>query len=76
MTPEQFLLGTKIGKCDICKTTKKILLLNYGFNLCEDCISICTAILEQLPIEDETLPPRKAGADKPENASLKQLNVA
>jgi hypothetical protein len=75
-TPEKFLLGTKTGKCDICKATKKILLLNYGFNLCEECISICTAILEQLPIDDVTLPPQKAGADKQKTASLKQLNLA
>ena len=73
---EKFLLGTKTGKCDICKTTRKILLLNYGFNLCEECISICTSILEHLPIDDVTLPPKKAGAGKPKQASLKQLNIA
>jgi hypothetical protein len=55
------LLGTKIGKCDICKTTKKILLLSYGFNLCQDCVDICTLILEQLEQNEtkQTLPTPK-----------------
>jgi transcription initiation factor TFIIIB Brf1 subunit/transcription initiation factor TFIIB len=45
------LLGTKTGKCDICKETKKLLLLRYGFTLCGDCLIICTSILEQLTPE-------------------------
>lgn len=53
-TTDVVLIGTKIGKCDICKATKKILLLKYGFNLCEDCLSICTSILEQLQSEAVT----------------------
>lgn len=45
---DTLLIGTKTGKCDICKVTKKILLLKYGFTLCEDCLSLCTSILEKL----------------------------
>ena len=47
-SPHALLIGTKTGICDICKETKKILLLRYGFTLCEDCLNICTGILEQL----------------------------
>ena len=43
-----FIIGTKTGKCQLCKETKKLFLLRYGFTLCEDCLSICTSILEQL----------------------------
>jgi len=43
-----FVIGTKTGKCQLCKETKKLFLLRYGFTLCEDCLSICTSILEQL----------------------------
>ncbi len=43
-----FIIGTKTGKCQLCKETKKLFLLRYGFILCEDCLSICTSILEQL----------------------------
>lgn len=53
--PEHILLlGTQIGKCDICKETKRILLLKYGFNLCEDCLNVCTSILERLEIQTKT----------------------
>ncbi len=48
------LIGTKIGRCDICKATKKILILKYGFNLCEECLSICTSILEQLQAQPKS----------------------
>jgi hypothetical protein len=48
------LVGTKIGKCDICKATKKILLLKYGFSLCEECLTVCTNILDQLQTQTET----------------------
>ncbi len=43
-----FIIGTKTGKCQLCKETKKLFLLRYGFTLCEDCLVICTSILEQL----------------------------
>lgn len=42
------LVGTKTGKCDLCKETKEVHLLKYGFTLCEDCINICQSILEQI----------------------------
>jgi hypothetical protein len=48
---DTLIIAIKTGKCDICKTRKKILLLRYGFNLCEDCLDICTCILEQLNSE-------------------------
>lgn len=48
---DTLLIGTKTGKCDICKATKKILLLKYGFTLCENCLSVCISILEQLQSE-------------------------
>lgn len=41
------LISDKIEKCDICKVKKKI-VLEYGFSVCEDCLLICTNILEQL----------------------------
>jgi hypothetical protein len=43
-----YIVGTKTGKCQLCKETKKLYRLRYGFTLCEDCLSICTSILEQL----------------------------
>src|SRR5208282_2016872 len=43
-----YIVGTKTGKCQLCKETKKLFLLRYGFTLCEDCLVICTNILEQL----------------------------
>jgi len=52
-------LGTKVGPCDICKVTKKLFLLRYGFSLCEDCLHICTLILEQLQLNEEKLSPTK-----------------
>jgi hypothetical protein len=45
------LVVIKTGKCDICKATKKILILRYGFSLCEDCLNVCTDILEKLQIQ-------------------------
>ncbi|MGD6932928.1 MAG: hypothetical protein ACQCN5_01830 [Candidatus Bathyarchaeia archaeon] len=47
-TPKINLVGTKTGQCQICKQTKQILLLKYGFSLCEDCLSVCIGILEHL----------------------------
>jgi hypothetical protein len=46
------LIGVKTGKCDICKETKKTLLLRFGFSLCEECLSVCTTVLEQLEFEE------------------------
>ena len=43
-----YIVGTKTGKCQLCQETKKLYLLRYGFTLCEDCLVICTSILEQL----------------------------
>ncbi|MGD6805687.1 MAG: hypothetical protein ACQCN4_01855 [Candidatus Bathyarchaeia archaeon] len=48
-------IGTKTGKCDICRATKKILLLRYGFSLCEDCLYICTLILEHLQLQEDQI---------------------
>jgi deoxyxylulose-5-phosphate synthase len=45
---EPLCIGTKIGQCDICKATKKIYLLKFGFTLCEECLDICTMLLEQI----------------------------
>lgn len=42
------LLGTRIGKCDICRMTTKVLLLKYGFTLCENCVNVCASILGDL----------------------------
>lgn len=42
------LIGVKTGQCDMCKATKKVLLLKYGFTLCQDCFDICTCILQEL----------------------------
>ncbi len=62
---DTLLIGTKTGKCDICKDTKKILLLRYGFTLCENCLSVCTSILEQLQSEaTEQKSKEKSNAEK------------
>jgi hypothetical protein len=47
-TKNPYIVGTKTGQCQICKETKKLLLLRYGFSLCEDCLSVCIGILEHL----------------------------
>jgi hypothetical protein len=52
-TPHALLIGTKTGQCDICKVTKQTLLLRYGFCLCEDCLNVCTTILEQIQFDDD-----------------------
>jgi hypothetical protein len=44
----QILAGIQTGKCPICKETKKLLLLKYGFSLCEDCLSVCISVLDYL----------------------------
>jgi hypothetical protein len=46
-----FIVGTQIGQCQICKQTKKILLLRFGFSLCKDCLHALTNILEKLQQE-------------------------
>jgi hypothetical protein len=43
-----YLIGTQKGKCQICKKTKKLLLLKFGLTLCEDCLNICITILENI----------------------------
>ena len=63
------LIGTQIGKCDICKDTKKTLLLKYGFTLCEDCIIICTSILEQLELQKTNQPSKNKASDSRQTES-------
>jgi hypothetical protein len=41
-------VGKKTGTCPICKETKQLLFLKYGFTLCEDCLRVCISILEYL----------------------------
>jgi hypothetical protein len=55
-TSHALLIGVKMGKCDICKKTKKILLLRYGFCLCDDCLNFCATILERLAFDDRGQP--------------------
>ena len=55
---EPLYIGTKNGQCDICKATRKTYLLKFGFALCEDCLNICTMILEQFKLDEEN-PPAK-----------------
>jgi hypothetical protein len=43
-----YIVGTKTDKCELCKETKKLLLLKSGYSLCEDCLSICISILQNL----------------------------
>ena len=43
-----YLIGTQTGTCQICKQTKKLLLLKFGLTLCEDCLNICIALLENI----------------------------
>jgi hypothetical protein len=62
---QTLFIGTKTGKCDICKTTKRIIHLKYGFTLCENCLSVCTAILEQLQLNEETLPQKRVNGRQP-----------
>ena len=51
-SPHTLLIGVKTGQCNICKATKKTLLLRFGFCLCEDCLNVCTTTLEQLQFDD------------------------
>jgi hypothetical protein len=50
-----FLIGTKDGTCDICKANKRIHLFGYGYSICEDCIVVCSTVLEQLRFEQTKL---------------------
>jgi hypothetical protein len=50
VTTDILLIGAKTGRCDICKATKKVLLLKYGFTLCEECFNICICILQELQV--------------------------
>jgi len=45
---EIYIIGIQTNKCDICRKTKKVILLRYGMTLCEECLTICTHILENL----------------------------
>ncbi|MGA2683265.1 MAG: hypothetical protein ABSF44_15875 [Candidatus Bathyarchaeia archaeon] len=47
-----FVLGTKIGKCPLCKETRTLFLLRYGVSLCEECLTVCKGIVEQLELEE------------------------
>ena len=53
ISPHTLLLGTKIGQCDICRETKKTLLLRFGFCLCEECLNVCTSVLERLQLDEK-----------------------
>src|SRR5208283_4720030 len=70
------ILTTKIGKCQICKETKKVFLLKYyGFTLCEDCLAICISILEQLQSEaTEQKPKEKLNTKKQKAHFVKKPN--
>jgi hypothetical protein len=48
ISPNSPVIGTEIDKCPICKQTRKLLVLKYGFKLCEDCLEICVGILDYL----------------------------
>jgi hypothetical protein len=52
--PEEiYIIGIQTNKCDICRKTKRVFLLRYGLTLCEDCLTICTRILEHLEATTE-----------------------
>lgn len=63
------LIGTKTGQCDICKATKKTLLLRFGFSLCQDCLNICTTILEQLQFDETKKSKEKTTVGREPNLS-------
>jgi hypothetical protein len=65
-----YAIGSRVSKCDICKATKKTMLLSYGFSLCEDCINVCALILDQLQAA-ETNPQPKNKACKNDGSSPK-----
>ncbi|XHH08897.1 MAG: hypothetical protein ACFCUE_15240 [Candidatus Bathyarchaeia archaeon] len=62
------LIGTKTGQCQICKQTKQILILKYGFSLCEDCLSVCIGILEHLQTGDNEKPTSKTNKARPKTS--------
>jgi|WetSurMetagenome_2_1015567.scaffolds.fasta_scaffold526178_1 hypothetical protein len=61
----QILVGIQTGQCPICKETKKLLLLKYGFSLCEDCLSVCISVLDYLQKQENQnenpKPPKNQG---------------
>ncbi|MCL4430003.1 MAG: hypothetical protein M1167_04545 [Chloroflexi bacterium] len=63
------LIGIKTGQCDICKSNKKTLLLRFGFSLCQDCLNICTTILEQLQFDETQQSKEKTTIDREPNLS-------
>jgi hypothetical protein len=69
-SPHTLLIGVKTGQCDICKVTKKTLLLRFGFCLCEDCLTVCTSILEQIQFDDFSKPPEKILVGRGNNRSF------
>jgi hypothetical protein len=71
------LIGTKIGICDICKKTTNTLLLRYGFTLCEDCLSVCTSLLDQINLLTNTpLSEQGSIGSRPTNKSSMEPNEA
>lgn len=66
------LIGTKTGKCDFCKATKKVLLLKYGFTLCEDCLDLCTNILEEIYSSTRTREKAKRPSEKEKTSTAKE----
>lgn len=56
------LIGTKNDQCQICKQTKHVLILKYGFILCEDCLSVCIGILEYLQNGEKNKPKKPSKA--------------
>jgi hypothetical protein len=46
-------VGTQTGTCPICKETKQLLFLKYGFTLCEDCLHVCISILDYLQQQEK-----------------------
>jgi len=71
-----FIIGTETGRCQLCKETKKLYLLKYGFSLCEDCFSICTSILEQLQSGATAQKSKDELKSKRENAKLLEKSHA
>ena len=72
-----FIIGTKTGKCQLCKETKKLYLLRYGFTLCDDCLSICTGILEQLQSgAAEQKSKEKLNSEKEKTSSCKKSQAS
>ncbi len=67
-----YLIGTQTGKCQLCRQIKKLFLLKYGFSLCEDCLGMCTSILEELQREQENSKKTSATCKTKEKKTLKK----